>query len=97
MAEQRAKEIGICKVLGASMQNIILLLSRDFLKLKVIAGIIPIGYYASNTLSTKFSLSHWSQFTDRRAVYNYGGNGEFPGDAAEMNPLETLRYQRLNY
>ncbi len=44
---QRAKEIGIRKVLGASVQSILLLLSTDFLKLIVIALIlaIPVGWY----------------------------------------------------
>jgi len=41
-AEQRTKEIGIRKVLGASVGNIVNLLSRDFLKLVVIAAIIAI-------------------------------------------------------
>ena len=39
-AEQRVKEIGIRKVLGASVSNIILLLSKDFIKLVVVAFII---------------------------------------------------------
>ncbi|RDC65567.1 ABC transporter permease [Adhaeribacter pallidiroseus] len=39
-AEQRTKEIGIRKVLGASLTNIVSLLSRDFLKLIVIANLI---------------------------------------------------------
>lgn len=45
---QRAKEIGIRKVLGASVANIITLLSKDFLKLVLIGFVfaIPIGWYA---------------------------------------------------
>ncbi|HYC27255.1 MAG TPA: ABC transporter permease, partial [Chitinophagaceae bacterium] len=39
-AEQRTKEIGIRKVLGASVQGIIVMLSKDFLKLVLIALII---------------------------------------------------------
>ncbi len=44
--EQRAKEIGIRKVLGASVSNIVSLLSKDFLKLVVIALLIasPIAF-----------------------------------------------------
>ena len=47
MAKQRKKEIGIRKVLGASINNIILLISKDFLKLITIAAIIasPMAYY----------------------------------------------------
>lgn len=46
-AEQRHKEIGIRKVLGASVPNIVLLLSREFIVLVVGAYIIaaPIAYY----------------------------------------------------
>ena len=40
MAEQRKKEIGIRKVLGASVSQIWVLLSRDFVALVIISGII---------------------------------------------------------
>jgi len=47
-AEQRTREIGIRKVLGASVSNITLLLSRDFLGLVCIAILIssPLAWYA---------------------------------------------------
>lgn len=47
IAEQKTKEIGIRKVLGASVANIVTLLSLDFLKLIVVALLIasPIAYY----------------------------------------------------
>lgn len=50
-AEQRSKEIGIRKVLGANGGNIISMLSKDFLKLVFIAALIaiPIGWWAMNT------------------------------------------------
>ena len=49
-AERRTKEIGIRKVLGASVQNVVSMLSKDFLKLVIIASVIafPIAYYAMN-------------------------------------------------
>ncbi|MFN3378736.1 MAG: ABC transporter permease [Runella zeae] len=52
--EQRIKEIGIRKVLGASIANITGLLSKDFIKLVVIANVIafPLAYYG---------LSQWLQ------------------------------------
>lgn len=47
-AEQRIKEIGIRKVLGATITNIVNMLSKDFLKLVVIALLIasPIAWWA---------------------------------------------------
>ncbi len=49
-AEQRTKEIGVRKVLGASVSNIVALLSKDFLKLVAISICIasPIAWYAMN-------------------------------------------------
>jgi len=46
-AEQRIKEIGVRKVLGASVTGIVTLLSKDFLKLVVIAIVIasPLAWY----------------------------------------------------
>jgi len=50
MAEQRTKEIGIRKVLGADFRTIVLLLSSDFIKLVVIAILIatPVAWYVMN-------------------------------------------------
>jgi putative ABC transport system permease protein len=50
IAEQRTREIGIRKVLGASVQGIIGLLSKDFLKLVTISFIIaaPISWWIMN-------------------------------------------------
>ncbi|HEY4194969.1 MAG TPA: ABC transporter permease [Mucilaginibacter sp.] len=47
---QRIKEIGIRKVLGASVPNILVLLSKDFLKLILIANVIalPLAYWGSH-------------------------------------------------
>jgi len=47
IAEQRTKEIGIRKVLGASVQNIVTLMSRDFVRLVIISFVLaaPIGWY----------------------------------------------------
>ncbi len=49
-AEQRIKEIGVRKVLGASVGSIVSLLSKDFLKLVAIAIVIasPLAWFAMN-------------------------------------------------
>ncbi len=65
MAEQRTREIGIRKVLGATIPNVILLLSRDFTNLILLAFVIgaPVSYYAMGTWLEDFpyriDLSAW--------------------------------------
>ncbi|HEY1872147.1 MAG TPA: FtsX-like permease family protein [Chitinophagaceae bacterium] len=55
--EQRAKEIGIRKVLGASVQQITTLLSKDFVKLVIIAILIssPVAWWAMNKWLQNFA------------------------------------------
>ena len=57
MAVQRTKEIGVRKVLGASVQNIVLLLSKDFVKLVILAIVIalPIAWWAVNDWLQNFA------------------------------------------
>jgi len=47
-AEQRKKEIGVRKVLGASVPNLVMLLSRDFVRLVILAFVLaaPLTYFA---------------------------------------------------
>jgi putative ABC transport system permease protein len=56
-AEQRTKEIGIRKVLGASVTGIVALLSKDFIKLVVIAFAIatPPAWYAMHKWLQNFA------------------------------------------
>jgi putative ABC transport system permease protein len=64
-AEQRTKEIGIRKVLGASVSNITSLLSKDFLILVALSTVIawPLAWYAMNKWLENFAyhidLSPW--------------------------------------
>jgi putative ABC transport system permease protein len=64
-ASQRIKEIGIRKVLGASVQDITKMLSTDFIKLVIIAIIIatPIAWWAMNKWLEDFAyrvnISWW--------------------------------------
>ncbi len=66
-AEKRTKEIGIRKVLGASVPNLVTMLSLDFLKL-VLIGIliaIPLSYYAIDRWLEQFAYRiniSWSIF-----------------------------------
>ncbi|HEX3384074.1 MAG TPA: FtsX-like permease family protein, partial [Mucilaginibacter sp.] len=68
MAEQRSKEIGIRKVLGASVQGITTLLSIDFVRLVLLAIVIasPVAYWGMNKWLQDFAykapISWWTMF-----------------------------------
>ena len=65
MAEQRNKEIGIRKVLGASVSGITAMLSKDFVKLVIISIVIatPVAYWAMTKwlqdFAYRISISWW--------------------------------------
>ncbi len=65
MAEQRTKEIGIRKVLGASVSNVVAMLSKDFLILVAIASVIafPFAWWAMNKwlqdFAYRINISAW--------------------------------------
>lgn len=67
IAERRTKEIGVRKVLGASVQSIVTLLSKDFLKLTAIAALIafPVAWWAMEQWLQDFAYRikiDWSVF-----------------------------------
>jgi putative ABC transport system permease protein len=87
VAEQRTKEIGIRKVLGASITQVWLLLSSDFIVLVVISCIIasPVAFYY---------LHNWlQQYTYRVSI----GIGVFiaSGVAAIIITLLTISFQAI--
>ncbi len=101
IAEQKTKEIGIRKVLGASVAGIIGLLSKDFVKLILVASVIasPISYFA---------MHHWLQGFAYRidiglATFFFAGALALAIalftvcfqaiKAALANPVEALRYE----
>ncbi len=57
MAEQRTKEIGVRKVLGASITGIMILLSKEFAKWVLLANVIawPLAYYFMNKWLQEFA------------------------------------------
>ncbi len=59
IAQQRTKEIGIRKVLGADISNLVYLLCKDFAKLILIAFVLaaPIGWYFMNQWLADFAYS----------------------------------------
>jgi putative ABC transport system permease protein len=86
-AEQRTKEIGVRKVLGASVPNIIFLLSKQFMVLVIAANIIawPVAYWAMNRWLQEFAYRidiGWQTFL-------------FAGGAAFVIALLTVSYQAI--
>jgi putative ABC transport system permease protein len=63
-ATKRSKEIGVRKVLGSSVQNIVFLLSKDLLKPILIATSIalPAGYWAMNKWLQNFAYKTTSSW-----------------------------------
>ena len=98
-AEQRTKEIGVRKVLGASVGSIVALLSKDFLKLVLIAIVIasPIAWYAMNRWLQDFAYKvaiEWWVFAGAGllAVGIALLTVSFQSvKAALMNPVKSLR------
>jgi len=87
MAEQRSKEIGIRKVLGATIGNITAMLSMNFVKLVFIAIVIatPIAYYA---------MTQWLQDFTYRVQLSWWMFA-LAGGAAIMIALATVSYQSI--
>ncbi|HWJ28086.1 MAG TPA: FtsX-like permease family protein, partial [Flavisolibacter sp.] len=98
-AEQRSKEIGIRKVLGSSISGIVNLLSRDFLKLVMIALLIavPISWWCmSKWLQAyvyRINLSWWMYaLAGFIAVVIALGTVSFQAIRAAMaNPVKSLK------
>ncbi|MNI29572.1 FtsX-like permease family protein [compost metagenome] len=86
-AQQRTKEIGVRKVLGASIYNLILLLSSDFIKLLAVALLIatPLSWMAMKKWLDNFAYHiepQWWMFV-------------FAGFATIIIALVTVSFQTL--
>ena len=99
MAEQRTREIGVRKVLGASVFNVVYLLSAGFTKLIVIAIVIaiPIAWFATNKWLSGFAyrvnvgwaiflLASLGALAIAWITVSYGSV-----KAAIVNPIKSLR------
>ena len=101
MAEQRTKEIGIRKTLGASVSNIILLLSRQFTRWVLAANVIawPIAYIIMDQLlqnyAYRITISIWIFLASGLlsliiALFSISYQSI---KAAASNPIKALRYE----
>ncbi|QJW91465.1 FtsX-like permease family protein [Spirosoma taeanense] len=99
MVQQRFKEIGVRKVLGASVGSIVALLSKDFLRLVVIAIVLasPIAWYVMNRwlqdFAYKIDLAWWMfALAGLLAIGIALLTVSFQSiKAALMNPVKSLR------
>jgi putative ABC transport system permease protein len=101
MAEKKTKEIGIRKILGATVPNVLLLLTKEFTKFVFLANIIawPVGYFMMNRWLQNFAYriniglwvfiisSLFSLFTAFLTISYQSIK------AATANPVDSLRYE----
>ena len=100
-AEQRTKEIGIRKVLGASVSGIVRLLSKEFLLLVAVSNLIawPIAYYFMHKWVQRFAfrpgISIWSFLLASIVVLIIAllTVSYQTIRAARSNPVDLLRYE----
>jgi putative ABC transport system permease protein len=101
MAEQRYKEIGIRKVLGADVSRIVFLLSKDFTKSVLIANILawPVGYYIVSkwlqNYAYRIGIGLWMFLAAGLVVLSIAliTVSYQAVKAALANPVDTLRYE----
>ncbi|GEM_PF-984106 len=100
-ADQKTKEIGIRKVMGASVTNIVGFLSKEFTWLIIIASIIawPVGYLFANDLlgdyPFKVTVGIWNFIFTGSLIVMLAlvSAGLRAYRAARANPIESLRYE----
>ena len=101
LAEQRTKEIGVRKVLGASVSRIIGLMSADFAVLVGLAVVLaaPVGYFLSarwlGNFAYRIPLSWWIFAGSGLLVIllTFAAMSLRILRAARANPVESLRYE----
>ena len=101
ITEQRTKEIGIRRVLGASIPEIALLLCREFTKWVLLANIVawPLAYYVMNhwlqNFAYRISIGPWIFLVSGvlALIFALITVSTHAIRAASANPVEALRYE----
>jgi putative ABC transport system permease protein len=101
MTIQRTKEIGVRKVLGASISSLLILLSKEFLKWVIVANVFawPIAYYLMNKWLQDFAYRiniNWWIFVLSGGIALVIALATVSFQAiksATANPVESLRYE----
>jgi len=100
-AEQRTKEVGVRKVLGAKVTGIVLLLSKEFTKYVLLANIFawPVAYFILNKWLGSFAyhidMVWWMFIVSGLIAFAVAAvSVSFQAiKAALLNPIKSLRYE----
>ena len=101
MVQSRTKEIGVRKVLGASTSHLVMLLSREFILLILLANLIawPIAYYLMRdwlsgfAYQTDLNVLPFIVSTIMALIIAFGTVSMQAIRAARSNPIDALRYE----
>ena len=101
MAERRTKEIGVRRIVGAPMKNVVFMLSKDFTKWVLLSNVIawPVAYYIMRKILEKYAfrthigleifvLSGLAALLIALLTVSYQAV-----KAARTNPANSLRYE----
>ena len=101
MVQSRTKEIGVRKVLGASTSHLVMLLSREFILLILLANLIawPIAYYLMRdwlsgfAYQTDLNVLPFIVSAIMALIIAFGTVSMQAIRAARSNPIDALRYE----
>ena len=101
MVQSRTKEIGVRKVLGASTPHLVMLLSREFILLVLLANLIawPIAYYLMRdwlsgfAYQTDLNILPFVASAIMALIIAFGTVSMQAIRAARSNPIDALRYE----